>query len=516
MKYLFVALGISVALLTAQQAQAVPPPDFIFNAGSAIAQVFSLVFLFLSVAMGSVYQFIKVRLVTRRDKAIFFTVASICILALAVGIAYVFNSYYQKSQYQQWLAKSRQMTEQVVEQGVATSGPGAMAATGSVDNVLENNPLDTLTFGKAIEATSTRQAKFESRTTQPLDAVGRFIGRYYSDIGYGNLEAAYKSSKHVVPFATFRSWYASTTRIVIDKLQRIDATRSSLELTLQEGLSATRYGVLMTVRLVGDNPVQIQDSQVRVLDSSQSTDKQRSSTTTASEDASQEVFFDAHQNIAPTSTDAAFRNAIASGQDNYIVVDARENVEYENGNFPGSLHIRYADLQAGRWIELPRDKYVYVFCWSGIRGLEVAKFLRSKKILALSLDGGAKGWVDGGGSWNGDIMFKKKYSDARYQRLFTTQEAKDQMQSGVFVVDSREPYKFKQWHIPGSVNIPLMYTPTIRVENAMAQVPSGAKVITVCDAYVNCFDANITAVELERRGHEFLGRYSQPWEMRTK
>ena len=515
MKYIFFALGILVATATGQEAQAVPPPDFIFNTGSAIAQVFSLVFLFLSVAMGSAYKFIKVRLVRRRDKVVFFTVASIGVLALAVGIAYVFNGYYQKSQYQQWLVKSRQMTEQAVEQGAATSGPIAVTPTGSAESVPGTNPLDTLTFGTAIEATSTGQAKFEARTSQPLDAVGQFIRGYYSDIANGNLEAAYDASKHAVPLTIFRSWYASTTRIVIDKLQRIDATRSSLELTLYEGLVATRYGVLMTVRQDKDTPVQIQDSQVRLLDSSRIAKTPESASVAVSNDASQEAFFDAHQDMAPTSTDADFRNVIASGQDDYLVVDARENVEYENGNFPGSLHIRYADLQAGRWIELPRDKYVYVFCWSGIRGLEVAKFLRSKKILALSLDGGAKGWVEEGGLWNGDIMFKKRYSDARYQKLFTTQETKDRMQDGVFLVDSREPYKYKQWHIPGSVNIPLMYTPTIQVETAMAQVPSGAKVITVCDAYVNCFDANITAVELERRGHEFLGRYSQPWEMRT-
>jgi len=82
----------------------------------------------------------------------------------------------------------------------------------------------------------------------------------------------------------------------------------------------------------------------------------------------------------------------------------------------------------------------------------------------------------------------------------------------VILVDTREPYKFKQSHIAGSINIPIMYTAMINVENVFKQVPENSKVITVCDGYVNCFDAKITGVELERRGHQFLGRYNKPWE----
>ena len=57
-----------------------------------------------------------------------------------------------------------------------------------------------------------------------------------------------------------------------------------------------------------------------------------------------------------------------------------------------------------------------------------------------------------------------------------------------------------------------MYTPTNDLEKAFAQVPAGSTVITVCDNYVNCFDAKITAVELEERGNAFIGRYNKPWE----
>ena len=44
-------------------------------------------------------------------------------------------------------------------------------------------------------------------------------------------------------------------------------------------------------------------------------------------------------------TNEEFKNAIEGGAGNFVVLDARENIEYENGSFPGSIHIRSADLK---------------------------------------------------------------------------------------------------------------------------------------------------------------------------
>jgi len=79
-------------------------------------------------------------------------------------------------------------------------------------------------------------------------------------------------------------------------------------------------------------------------------------------------------------------------------------------------------------------------------------------------------------------------------------------------VDTREPWAYATWHIEGSINIPILYTPTDTFDEAFDQVPANSIIITVCDGYVNCFDAKVTAVELERRGHTFLRRYTTPWE----
>jgi rhodanese-related sulfurtransferase len=211
-------------------------------------------------------------------------------------------------------------------------------------------------------------------------------------------------------------------------------------------------------------------------------------------------------------TNQEFKHVIESGAGNFVVLDARENIEYENGNFPGSIHIRSADLKDGRWAYLPKDKMVYVVCWSGIRGKEVAEFLRKKNIAASYLENGANGWVEFGGKWDGGIGLSEKYSDEKYTIVLSTKEVKKLMKKGVVLVDTREPEKFNKWHIPGSINIPILYTSTNNIDMVFGQVAKGSSVITVCDGYINCFDAKITGIELEKRGNQFLGRYNKPWE----
>jgi rhodanese-related sulfurtransferase len=316
-------------------------------------------------------------------------------------------------------------------------------------------------------------------------------------------------SKQAVDLDTFKKWYAETTKITLDKLVRIDKENSSIELTLYENERFTRYGILMTLVLKNQTPVKIKKTSVKILaqglieGQNVSIDKQLV--------AQEYDFFTTNKNVNLITTNQTFKKIISNQQSDYIVLDAREDIEYEIGHFPGSLHVRFADIKAGRWIELPKNKIVYVLCWSGIRGKEVAEFLRTKKIVSSYLENGANGWVNFGGKWNGTTKFSKKYASPRYRKVFNTQETKNKVADGTFLVDTREPYKFKQSHIAGSVNIPIMYTSTIDLQKAFSQVPVDSSIITVCDGYVNCFDAKITGVELEKRGHPFLGRYNKPW-----
>lgn len=198
-----------------------------------------------------------------------------------------------------------------------------------------------------------------------------------------------------------------------------------------------------------------------------------------------------------------------------FVLDAREDKENEIGNFPGSKHIRYADLVDGRWTELPTDKEVYVLCWSGIRGKEVAEFLRTKGVNARYLLGGADDWVSWGGDWNGEIKFSNVYSEYRYKVILNLAELDEAIADGNSLIDSRKAEKYAEWHIPGSINVPIIYTPSDEIDAPLKKLPLEQPVITICDDWVSCFDAKLVGVRLEELGYVFRGRYNNPLEYKN-
>ena len=355
--YIVILLSF-VFLITPLAAHAVIPPDFIFNAGNQILQIFSIVVLFFSTIFGVAWQFIKIHLLKIKYKRIVLVLSGAAILAISFGVAHAYEQHRQKMEYKKWLEES-----------------------------------------------------------------GRY--RWRDDKAEGDFS----------------------------KNPNISVSSS------------------------------IKNS-----------------------------FFDVHKNDALIISNRQFQDIYINSLSEYLVLDAREDIEYENGHFPTSTHIRFADLKAGRWQELPADKKVIVICWSGIRGKETAEFLRSKGIVAVYLEKGANGWVEYGGAWEGNIKFAQKYTERRFELVFTTQQIKKKMQECVVLVDSREPIKFAAKHIPESFNISMFSTATADLPQTFSQIPQGSKVITICDDYVNCFDAKVTGVELEKRGYTFLGRYNKPWE----
>ncbi|MCK5490795.1 MAG: rhodanese-like domain-containing protein [Candidatus Pacebacteria bacterium] len=531
-------------LIHPQSAHAVIPPDFIFNIGVQIVQFFSIILLTFTAILGAFSQFFKTKYYAIKNRKIVLIVTIFSVVTFSFGLSYYYSIQKQKAEYQIWLEESEQYNimqdylldsdndgltdmEEINSYGTDPENPdtdgdsfkdgdevqngynpnGAGKIGEEFGNEDENNQLNI--GGENNQNIDTSQNKFVSNV-EIKDDSAKFISEYYENIAKGSLESAYEMSKKSVDYNTFQNWYLSTTKITLDKLIRIDAKISSIEFTIYEGNYFIRYGVLMTLDLQNEIPVKVEKSEVKILAQGEVEGEKVS----MNEDKILEEydFFNKNSNINITITSKEFQAVVDSDFGDYIVLDAREDIEYENGYFPESWHIRFADLKAGKWLELPVDKVVYVICWSGIRGKEVAEFLRTKKIVAIYLEEGANGWVEFGGKWVGNIKFAEKYNNSRYKIVFDTDDVKKKVQEGVILVDTREPYKFKQSHIAGSLNIPIMYTAMINLENVFKQVPENSKVITVCDGYVNCFDAKITGVELERRGHQFLGRYNKPWE----
>lgn len=472
---LLFSAGTSTAL-------AVPPPDFLFNIGSQLIQIFSVLAVFLSAVAISAGQFLKVYFHKLKHRKAVWAGIALAVVGISFGVAYFAQQYEQNRAYEQWITQSEQANANLPEAA---------------------NPLDQLKLNGA------ETVKVPEVVVVPTDdKYVTFIKTYYANLANGKIEDSYAVSKKSVSLETYLGWYQGLKSIAIDFIQLIADHKYSLQLSLDYGKEIERYAVLMTLQEDGSGAISIADSESRLL----------STKSVAAETEKVEpplvggakVVLPPSPDLALPISNADFAKAIKAGA--VYVLDAREDEEYVIGNFPGSVHIRSADLVAGDWIQLPTDQVIFVFCWSGMRGKDVAEFLRTKNLAARYVENGASDWVAYGGKWAGDIKFTSKYGAAQYVKLFTLTEVQRFVSQGVVMVDSRPATKFARGHIPGSINIPMIYTPTSQIDLALAQVPSSASVITVCDDFISCFDAKVTGIKLEKAGHTFLGRYNKPWE----
>lgn len=500
--WLLLFMGI---FLFPQICLAVPPPDFLFNLGAQVFQVFSIVLLFLTAFFAGVWRFIRVYI--RKIETKYKTIAGIVIFVLlaSAASAYTYSYWQQDTAYQQWLAESNQSTTAEI-----STDEQAVEENGNSD--LNDKP---------------QEPKVETVLDPPEIT---FVKNYYNLIATGQLDQSYEMSKKSVSLAVYKSWYQNVAAVEVAAVKKVTEEVYLTDLSITEGEDITDYQVTLTLaknpngsgfqiinstsKVVGqrslafdpNKPIFVVDglnkAEVPVLNVEDQTQSQQE----------QQPVVDADLPLRISNEN--FKALTAQGSE-IFVLDAREDEEFEIGNFPGSTHIRYADLLTDGWQQLPKDRPVYVFCWSGIRGSEVAKFLRKKGINAAYLADGANGWVESGGRWNGEIKFSKRYPDDRYRKLFNYTELRDAKNQGAVIVDVRDNKKFNEWRIPGSINVSVFYTPSSKIEAELSKIPIGSQVITVCDDLVSCFDAKITGIKLEKAGNDLLGRYNKPWEYRS-
>lgn len=91
--------------------------------------------------------------------------------------------------------------------------------------------------------------------------------------------------------------------------------------------------------------------------------------------------------------DVAHLAAVPSGD--VVVVDVREDDEWEAGHIDGAVHIAMMDVP-GRLDEFPGDRQVLVVCRVGGRSAQVTGYLRSEGRDAVNLAGGMMAWAAAG------------------------------------------------------------------------------------------------------------------------
>jgi rhodanese-related sulfurtransferase len=91
---------------------------------------------------------------------------------------------------------------------------------------------------------------------------------------------------------------------------------------------------------------------------------------------------------------------------NWIVLDVREQFEFEQGHLPGAINLPRSRMELlltqSDELEQANEKPVLVYCASGKRSLLAAQALTDLGAnRVVSMDGGFQGWAEKGGAVSG-------------------------------------------------------------------------------------------------------------------
>jgi rhodanese-related sulfurtransferase len=113
-----------------------------------------------------------------------------------------------------------------------------------------------------------------------------------------------------------------------------------------------------------------------------------------------ELFADAKTRVAqttPADTIAARANNSA-----VVLIDVREDREWNLGHAAGAVHMSRGTLESKIDSAVPRDASVVLYCASGNRSALAAESLQQMGYTNVSsMSGGFRGWVDAGGEVEG-------------------------------------------------------------------------------------------------------------------
>ncbi|MDL2219245.1 rhodanese-like domain-containing protein [Ruminococcaceae bacterium OttesenSCG-928-O06] len=103
----------------------------------------------------------------------------------------------------------------------------------------------------------------------------------------------------------------------------------------------------------------------------------------------------ANFNIAPESV----KEIVDNMDDSYVILSVRRADDYAAGHIPGAINIPYGQGMEAELANLPTDKTIIVYCYSGQTSSQTTAVLRMMGYDAYSMSGGM-GSPDGGG-WLG-------------------------------------------------------------------------------------------------------------------
>jgi rhodanese-related sulfurtransferase len=98
----------------------------------------------------------------------------------------------------------------------------------------------------------------------------------------------------------------------------------------------------------------------------------------------------------PDQVEASPQEAYAAVQDGAVLIDVREEWEYQEMSIPGAVLIPLGQV-LDRLDEIPEDSDVYVHCRMGSRSARAVEFLRAHgRPRSFNVAGGIEAWEEAG------------------------------------------------------------------------------------------------------------------------
>ena len=152
--------------------------------------------------------------------------------------------------------------------------------------------------------------------------------------------------------------------------------------------------------------------------------------------------------------------------ENTIIFDIRSKNEYELGHIPKSTFaVCNSETQKKIMPKLPKDSKIVLVSNDGQYASNMVSLMKSEGLDAVYLNGGMSSW-----KWELEITSDED---------ITAKELKSKLdeKQNLFLVDVREPEEYSEWHITGSINIPLSQ---MSKPESIGKIPQNSEVVTIC------------------------------------
>jgi rhodanese-related sulfurtransferase len=193
--------------------------------------------------------------------------------------------------------------------------------------------------------------------------------------------------------------------------------------------------------------------------------------------------------------------SLARGTD-YLILDIRDSYAYQAGYFPGSTHMRLADLLHGRWTELEdfKDKPILLICFLGTTGTIASDFLSAQGFTNLYIpEGGLQETLR-----RESVPFVGTSRFAHHEEMIdrlSVDEASALVDTGAKVIDVRSPEMYSE-PSPITPDEPFFreFKTTSQIDEFVSQLQKDTTYLSVCNSDASCYQAEMLLHDFKANG----------------